>query len=96
MAPCLLAITPATPELPLAPTAFAPGQRTDLPAPSFHSGEKAANDWVKALVVPEPSERCTQVMAPAEQPRSFQLVILPIATWTACFWVSLRSQPGLL
>ena len=34
----------------------------------------------KALVVPEPSERCAQVNLPDLHPNSFQFFIIPIAT----------------
>ena len=94
IAPSRFSITPATPEFPLPPTPT--GHWTDLPVPRVHSGENACMELVKAFVVPEPSERCTQVMVPASQPRSFQSVILPMATWTACCCVSFKSQPGLL
>ena len=53
-------------------------------------------ELVKALVVPEPSERCTQVRVPGLQPSSFQSLIMPMATLTAFSWVSFRLQPGLL
>ena len=40
----------------------------------------------------DPSERCAQVNLPALQPTSFQFLIIPIATCTACSWVSFKSQ----
>ena len=83
MAPTRFWMTPATPELPLAPTPA--GHFTDLPVPRVHSDEKASIELVNAFVVPEPSERWTQTRVPGLQPSSFQFLTLPIATLTA--WV---------
>ena len=58
--------------------------------------ENAAIELVKALVVPEPSDRCTQEIGPGAQPNSDQSLIADVATFTACSWVSCSSQPGLL
>ena len=94
MAPSWFLITAATPALPLAPTPL--GQRTALPEPRVQAEENAFIELVNALVVPDPSERCTQLIGPGAQPSSFQFLITDIATFTACSWVSFRSQPGLL
>src|SRR5690349_19676056 len=62
MAPSVSLITVATPLFFSAPWVEA-GHCTVSPAPSFHTdGDAFFRNFVKLLVVPEPSERCTTAM----------------------------------
>ncbi len=104
MAPRVRATMAAKPSLPRPPIEEAAGQRTVAPRPTVlaHSGLTAVRYSVKLKVVPEPSARCTTVMAwfgkvrpglMAAMRGSFQLTMRPM-NMSARMGPVMRTSPG--
>ncbi len=86
----------ATPEFFSAPWVVA-GQLTSSPLPRVHvSGAAAATYLVKLFVVPEPSERCTTVMAVDGRSASgLSAAILASSQVVICAWKIPAITSGL-